>query len=392
MSTNPLDATGAPVVGIVGSGQLGKMMAAAALRLGLDVRFFSESLGCAGRVMGEAVLASPEDREAIRRFVGACSVVTFENEWGPADLVAEIAGELGVPCWPRPATFAGIADKGLQKDRLVEADLAVGPYRLTKTLAETEAAAAEFGYPLVVKRRHGAYDGYGNRVVRSADELADAFEAMTDEARGVLVEAWVPYRREVAVVVARGATGDSVSYPVAETVQENQKCAAVLVPADGDPKVHQNALAIAARAVAAFDVVGVCAVEMFELEDGTLLVNELAPRPHNSGHYTIEASHTSQYENHLRAVLGLPLGDPGLRVPAVAMVNILGPAQEVERSYPDLGDALRLPGVSVHLYGKRDVRAGRKLGHVTVTGDDVNALRQRADEAAAALRWDTIHD
>ena len=139
--------------------------------------------------------------------------------------------------------------------------------------------------------------------------------------------------------------------------------------------------------MSAFEVVGVCAVEMFELEDGQLLVNELAPRPHNSGHYSIEACHTSQYENHLRAVLSLPLGDPSLRVPAAAMVNILGPASPEGNLRADLAEALTVSGAAIHLYGKRDVRPGRKLGHVTVTGDDTRELRQRADKAADAIRW-----
>jgi len=363
------------------------MLAMAGLRLGIDVRFLTAAESGATRGIGTTIVAEAGDREALRRFVADCDVVTIENEWAPLTEVAEVAAEQGSSCRPSARALALIADKLTQKRHLLEHGLALGEFRACATLAEAEVAARALGYPVVVKRRRGAYDGYGNRSASDPAELAGAWAGLGgDEAEGLLVEAHVPFVRELAVMVARRADGEAVVYPVAHTVQEQHCCAAVVVPAPVSKAVEARAQAMARAAVEAFDVAGVCAVELFELADGSLLVNELAPRPHNSGHYSIEACVSSQFDNHLRAVLGLPLGDPSLRVPAAVMVNLLGPASAA-RSVPDISGGLAIPGVNVHLYGKRDLRPGRKLGHVTVTGDDPQELRERAERAVAAIRW-----
>jgi 5-(carboxyamino)imidazole ribonucleotide synthase len=200
----------------------------------------------------------------------------------------------------------------------------------------------------------------------------------------VLVEAFVPFVRELAVMVARRPGGQDAAYPVATTVQREHRCAAVEVPADIAPAVAEQATALARRAAATYGCVGVVGVELFELPDGRLLLNEIAPRPHNTGHYTIEACVTSQFENHLRAVLDWPLGDTSLVRPAAVMVNVLG-RRTGEASAATLPTALALPGVAVHVYGKREVRPGRKMGHVTVLDESVDAARARAERAAALL-------
>jgi 5-(carboxyamino)imidazole ribonucleotide synthase len=363
------------------------MLAVAGLRLGIEVRFLTSASSGATEGIGTTIIAPANDWEALSRFVSGCSVITIENEWAPLDEVAAFAAERGLDCHPSPAALASIADKLLQKQRLQRAGLELGRFRACDDLAAAERVAAEWGYPLVLKRRRGAYDGYGNRTVHAPEQLGEAWAALAGpEQLGLLVEAHVPFVRELAVMVARRADGQAVVYPVAHTVQEDHCCAAVVVPAPIDEHVRVRAEALARAAVEAFEIVGVCAVELFELADGRLLVNELAPRPHNSGHFSIEACISSQFDNHLRAILGFPLGDPSLRVPAAVMLNLLGPAQ-VTRAAPDIRGALAIPGVEVHLYGKRDLRSGRKLGHVTVTGDDPTVLRARAAEAVAAIQW-----
>jgi 5-(carboxyamino)imidazole ribonucleotide synthase len=361
------------------------MLALAGLRLGIEVRFSTPEDSGATRGIGTTVLAAADDHAALERFVADCTVVTVENEWAPLTEVARIAAARGVPCHPSPEALALIADKRLQKDRLREHGCPLGPFEACASVAEAEAAAERFGYPVVLKRRRGAYDGYGNRTARDPEQLRAAWATLA-ESDGLLVEAFVPFVRELAVMVARRADGEAVVYPVTHTIQEQHICAAVVVPAPISAEVEAAAQALAREAVEAFAIVGVCAVELFELADGRLWVNELAPRPHNSGHFSIEACVSSQFDNHLRAILGLPLGDPSLRVPAAVMVNVLGPAHAT-RPAPDFSELLAIPGADLHWYGKRDLRQGRKLGHVTVTGDDPDELRARATRAADAIQW-----
>ena len=390
-----------PVVGVLGAGQLGRMLAVAGLRLGVELRFLTPTDSGATQGIGTTVVYEPGaagprgDVTRLREFVAGCTVLTVENEWAPLEAAARLAAELGqglgrtIACHPSPASLATIADKLTQKQRLAGHGVALGPFRGCATLAEAEAAAETLGWPVVVKRRRGAYDGYGNRSASTPAELAEAW-AQLAEADGALLEAHVPFVRELAVSVARRPNGECVVYPVVHTKQADHRCAAVIAPAPVEVPVREAAVAIAQAATEALDLVGVCAVELFELADGRLWLNEVAPRPHNSAHYTIEACVTSQFENHLRAVLDLPLGDPSLRVPAAVMVNLLGPAKLADghpRASPDIRGALAIPGASVHLYGKREARANRKLGHITTTGEDPQQLEELAQRAAAAVRF-----
>jgi 5-(carboxyamino)imidazole ribonucleotide synthase len=252
------------------------------------------------------------------------------------------------------------------------------------TLSEAIDAASKLGYPVVLKQYRGSYDGYGNATVDGEDELRSAWlDLAADD--GVLVETFVPFKRELAVQVARRPGGEQVTYPVAYTVQRDHRCHAVVVPAPIDPGVAEEARRVAAAAVDAVDGVGLTAVELFQTEDDEILVNELAPRPHNTGHYSIEGSHTSQFENHIRAILDWPLGDPGLRAPSAVMVNVLGHRDGTPPQTTGLDDALSVPGAAVHIYGKPDVRPNRKMGHVTTIGDDPADVRKRAETAAAAI-------
>ncbi|MEX1056010.1 MAG: ATP-grasp domain-containing protein, partial [Rhodothermales bacterium] len=229
-----------------------------------------------------------------------------------------------------------------------------------------------------------SYDGYGNATVRSEDELKAAWSALAAD-DGLMIEAFVPFEQELSVLVARRPGGEHVVYPVAHTEQRNHRCHAVVVPAVAESAVIAEAKRVGLAAVDAVQGEGLTAVELFQAPGGSILINELAPRPHNTGHYSIEACYTSQFENHVRAVLDLPLGNADLREPAAVMINVLGTRDGVAGT-EGLQEALGIPGARVHLYGKPRVRPNRKMGHVTVTGVDRDEVRSRAEMAASFIR------
>ncbi len=375
-------------VGILGGGQLARMTIGAAIALGVDVAIFErEADSPAGRLTRQEVVGPWESPDVQRRFAALCDVITLESEFvDPAILTA--FAELGVPVRPGAATLAIIGDKLRQKEHLAAAGaVPLPPFRAVATPEDVLRAGAEWGWPVVLKARRLSYDGYGNATVRAPGEVAAAWARLGAPGRALYAEAFVPFRRELAVMVARSAGGAVAVYPVVETVQaaDAHICHVVRAPAAVDPAVAERAAAIARRAVEAVGAVGVVGVELFETADGALLYNELAPRPHNSGHYTIEGCATSQFENHLRAVLDLPLGSTALVAPTAVMVNLLG--QTDGPAVPHgLADALAVPGAHVHLYGKRRARPGRKMGHVTALGPDLAAAEATANRAAGAIR------
>ncbi len=371
-----------PTLGILGGGQLGRMMALAAIRMGIGVRSLAPSAEGPMNGLGHATIGDWNDPQTLRDWAEGCDVVTVESEWAPADRLAPVL-PAGTRLFPRPETLAVIRDKGLQKQRLLEAGLPAAAFRLCPTLQDATEAAEAFGLPVMLKRLRGSYDGYGNATIRKAEEIEQHWPELAEE-DGLLVEAWVPFRRELSVLVARREDGEQVVYPVAHTEQRDHRCHAVTVPASISAEVAARATEIGLAAVEAVDGVGLTAVELFELEDGTICINELAPRPHNTGHYSIEGCHTSQFENHVRAVLGLPLGSPALRAPVSVMVNILG-TRSGEVQATGYEDALKVEGVAIHLYGKQSVRPNRKMGHVTATGTGAAEVRARAEQAASLI-------
>lgn len=371
-----------PTLGILGGGQLGRMTALAAIPLGVRMRFLVPKPAPPVEGLGEVTVADWTDPDVLRDFAGHCDAVTVESEWAPADTLAEVLPE-GVGLWPRPETLRLIRDKGRQNETLRDAGLPLPDFHLCPTLNDALAAAERFGYPVVLKRYRGSYDGYGNATARTPNDLRAAWPDLADD-DGALVEAFVDFKQELTVLVARGADGTHVEYPVAYTEQRDHRCHAVVVPADIPETTSERARAVGLAAVKAVGGVGIVAVELFETNTGEILVNELAPRPHNTGHYTIEACHASQFENHARAVLGWPLGDPNLRVPVAVMINVLG-ERDGAAGRDGLLEALAVPGVGVHLYGKTDVRPKRKMGHVTATGTAPHETRARAERAASAI-------
>ncbi|WP_331271868.1 5-(carboxyamino)imidazole ribonucleotide synthase [Motilibacter aurantiacus] len=374
-----------PTVGIVGAGQLARMTAPAAAALGVRLRVLAGSPDeSAAQVVPDVVLGSPDDLDALRRLADGCDVVTFEHEHvPPAHLEALIAD--GVPVRPGPAALVHAQDKAVMRERLTAAGVPCPRWQVVASVDEVAGFAAEAGWPVVLKTARGGYDGRGVWVVGSAVEAAEVLEAAAARGVRVLAEEKVGFVRELSAQVARSPHGQAVAYPVVETVQRQGICREVFAPAPGLPTdAAVAAQEVALRIAGLLDMVGIMAVELFETADGRVLVNELAMRPHNSGHWTIEGAVTSQFEQHLRAVLDLPLGSPAALGPHAVMANVLG------GDYPDMYPAYRHilardPGVKVHMYGK-EVRPGRKVGHVTVVGDGpLDELTERARHAAAYL-------
>ncbi|MEW6582519.1 MAG: 5-(carboxyamino)imidazole ribonucleotide synthase [Actinomycetota bacterium] len=368
-------------VGIAGAGQLARMTALAAWPLEIRVAVLGAPDDPAAPVAAGLVEGDWRDAAAVAALGRAVGVVTLENEFVDAAALAAVEAA-GTPVRPGAAAVAQVQDKALQKGLLHAAGLPVPRFHVVRDERELDAAGRDLGWPLVMKARTLGYDGYGNATCATPAEAAAALPRL-DRGDGVLVEAFVPFQRELAVMVARSATGEEAVYPVVETVQRDHVCHEVVAPAPVPPHAARAAEEVARAAAAAAHGVGVTGVELFALADGSVLVNELAPRPHNSGHYTIEACETSQFENHLRGVLGLPLGSVAMRAPAAAMVNILG--TRTGPSASPIGPALSVEGAHIHLYGKKEIRVRRKMGHVTALGRTPDEALARARAAAAAV-------
>ncbi len=373
---SPIDS---PVLAIIGGGQLARMMEQSAVSLAVPVRLLAEGPEVsAAQVNPTTTVGDYRDLETLRAVAADCAVVTFDHEHVPPEHLRTLDAE-GHACRPGPHALLYAQDKLEMREVLTGLGAPCPRWAPVATPADLDAFAADGdGYPVVVKTTRGGYDGKGVWVVDDADQAADAF------ASGVplIAEELVAFRRELSALVARSASGQVAAYPVVESRQENGICREVIAPApDLAPERAAEAEMLAMRIAGELDVVGILAVELFETADGRILVNELAMRPHNTGHWTMDGAGTSQFENHLRAVLDLPLGSPQARAPYTVMVNILG--GEVGRLYDAYPHVMaRDPGLKVHLYGK-SVKPGRKVGHVNVYGDDLDDLLERARHAAA---------
>ncbi len=383
-----------PVVGMVGAGQLARMTHQAAIALGQSLRVLAADPGDpAALVCADVRPGAADDLAAVRAFATGCSAVTFDHEQVPQDVLRALVAA-GVPVHPGPDALLFAQDKLVMRRRLTELGARVPAFAPVDTPAEVVAFGAAYGWPVVLKAVRGGYDGRGVWMLANGDGAA-ANDALVAEllAAGtrLMVEQAVPLRRELAALVARSPYGQAAAWPVVETVQEGGQCVQVLVPAPGlDGDVAAEAQRLALHLAGTLDVTGLLAVELFERTDGRLLVNELAMRPHNSGHWTIEGARTSQFEQHLRAVLDYPLGATTLTAPAVVMANVLG-ADVTPETGPNLMTMdervhhlfARFPDAKVHLYGKAE-RPARKVGHVTLLGDDMADVRRRA---ALAAEW-----
>jgi 5-(carboxyamino)imidazole ribonucleotide synthase len=365
-------------VGVIGGGQLARMMVPAAIGLGVDIAVLGEVPESSARIAVTRV-GDYRDADVVLDFARDVDVITFDHEHVPQTVLAALV-DAGVPVRPGPAALTHTQDKLVLRARMDELGIPQPDWSAVTDPEGLTAFLGTTGGRAVVKTPVGGYDGKGVRVVRDAAEASDWL------ADGpLLAEEFVPFRRELAQLVARRPSGEIVAWPLVETVQYGGICREVLAPAPRSTARFADVACDLAMTVAAeLDVSGVLAVELFETEDGRLLVNELAMRPHNSGHWTIDGSTTSQFEQHLRAVLDLPLGATGSRDPWSVMVNVLGgPADgDLDARVPAL--LADQPTVKLHLYGKAP-RPGRKIGHVTAGGDDLDDAVYRARAAAAHL-------
>jgi 5-(carboxyamino)imidazole ribonucleotide synthase len=368
----------APVVAIVGGGQLARMMAEPAAALGIPLRLLAEADGVsAAQVIPDHVVGDHTDLATLQALVKGCDVVTFDHEHVPTHHLHALQDD-GVLVRPRPEALVHAQDKAVMRGAL---DRIGAPLPRHAVVTDADEVAA-FGFPCVLKTSRGGYDGKGVWFVATVEECAPAFETAARTGVRILVEERVDFRRELSALVARSPSGQAAAYPVVESVQRDGVCREVVAPAPGlDPELATRAEALALRLAGELGVTGILAVELFETTDGRVLVNELAMRPHNTGHWTQDGAVTSQFENHLRAVLDLPLGSPAPRARWTVMVNILGGAGgPLYDGYPHA--LARDPRLRVHLYGK-EPRPGRKVGHVNAYGDDLEDCLERARHAAA---------
>ncbi|MET8156148.1 5-(carboxyamino)imidazole ribonucleotide synthase [Sphaerisporangium sp. NPDC005289] len=369
-----------PVVGMVGAGQLARMTQQAAIALGVELRVLANSFDeSAARVIADTRLGDYRDLAALRAFAEGCDAITFDHEHVPTGHIEALAAA-GFAVRPGAEALVHAQDKAVMRERLTAIGVPCPAWARVSSADDLDAFGKEHGWPVVLKAVRGGYDGRGVWVCSSAEEVAAVLASGTE----VMAEAFVPFERELAVLVARSPHGQGVSYPVVETVQRDGICVEVIAPAPGlDPEHAAQAQHIALKIANELGVTGLLAVEMFQLPGGRVIVNELAMRPHNSGHWTIEGARTSQFEQHLRAVLDLPLGSPTPVAPVVVMANVLGGDDpDVFGRYEHV--MAHDPGVKVHFYGK-EVRPGRKIGHVTAFGADVDEVRARARHAAVHL-------
>jgi 5-(carboxyamino)imidazole ribonucleotide synthase len=373
-------------VGIIGGGQLARMMHAASIGLGINVRLLAEGPDTsAATVVHDVTVGDYTDPMTVRTFSAGCDVVTFDHEHVPTGLLRDLEAA-GVRVRPGPAALIHAQDKAVMRERLT----ALGaPCPISRVVADEVALAAfgdEQGWPIVAKTSRGGYDGKGVWRLDSAAEAGKPFAEVTNGVQ-IIGEEFVDFSRELSALVVRSPSGQAAAYPISESVQRNGICVETITPAPGlDDEQAIAAQRLALMIAHELSVVGVLAVELMQRSDGSVVVNELAMRPHNTGHWTIDSAYTSQFENHLRAVLDLPLGDPRSKEPWTVMANVFGGSIE------DLPSALlhcfaRDRRLRVQLYGKQ-FRPGRKLGHVTTFGDDLDETRNRARHAAAYLMGD----
>ncbi|WP_436347771.1 5-(carboxyamino)imidazole ribonucleotide synthase [Natronorubrum sp. FCH18a] len=391
--------TPGPTIGVVGGGQLGRMLAEAASPLGVEVVVLDPTPDCpAAPVVRDQIVADFDDEAGIRELAARADVLTFEIELADQDVLERVSEDSGTPVHPKPSTLRTIHDKLVQKRELEDAGIPVPPFRAVDDADDVRDAIDDYGAPVMLKARTGGYDGRGNVPVESKDEAAAALESVAGPA---MVEAFVEFEREVSVIAVKG-DDESTTFPLGENIHVDEILRETIVPARTSEAATERAYEVARDVLEVMDGRGVYGIELFETSeaprasedssgqspqeaDGDILLNEIAPRPHNSGHWTIEGARSSQFEQHARAVLGWPLGSTELRSPT-ALANLLADVAETQDArLRHVDRVLETPGANLHWYGKRQARPGRKMGHVTVSGRDEDATVEDLLETAREL-------
>lgn len=372
------------VLGILGGGQLAKMLSLAAYRMGLNVAIIdNEKSTPAGDMTQYEFPHGWNNRDDVDKFIEVSDFATLENEFIDPEIIHYIESKISV--YPSSATISAIEDKFTQKTTFKKAGLPVPEFAAVANASEAAAFGRKYGYPFMLKTRLLGYDGYGNFTVKNENEIAPAFEKFAG--KPLMAEEFIPFKMELAVMVTRGFDGEEAVYPCVETIQQNNICNIVIAPAQIEEAILAQAQYVATRCVKAINGVGIFGIELFLTQNNRILINEIAPRPHNSGHYTIEGCITSQFENCIRAALKLPLGSTEMVRPAAVMINLLGGRSEGTGDPADVTGILKYPRAKLHLYNKKSCRKGRKMGHITVIGDDAEETLAYAREAANSIIW-----
>lgn len=371
-------------IGIIGGGQLGKMMILEAKKMGFYVTILDPTPKCpAHSIADEHLIADFDDREAVRKLAQKSDLITYEFEHIDVETLKELEAE-DYKIYPTAHSLEIIQNKYHQKNILKQDQIAVPDFKKVLDPADIKEAGRDFGYPLMLKSCTGGYDGKGNALIDSQAEVESAFQELGAGKTPLMVEKYIPFKKEISIIAARGLNGEMKVYPAGENYHRNNILYETKVPADISAELQKEAEEFAKEVLKVFEGIGIFCVEMFVTEADQLLVNEIAPRPHNSGHYTIEGCVTSQFEQHVRAITALPLGDTTLVRPAV-MRNILGRGKEGKAEVIGLEPALAIKGVKVHIYQKAISRPDRKMGHLTVTADSIDKAAEKALEASQLL-------
>jgi 5-(carboxyamino)imidazole ribonucleotide synthase len=366
-------------IGIIGGGQLGRMLAIAARQMDYRTVVLDPDSGCPAGQVSDGQLAEPySSRAASRELARLTDVVTYEFENVDADSVSA-AAELA-PVHPSSSVLRTTQHRLHEKNALLKAGVSVAPFRQVQSLSDLQSAAVDLGYPMVLKTATEGYDGKGQMIITREEDIEHSYDLLAGRKTELIIEQFVPFKMEISTICARTAAGQTQTFPPAENIHRNHILDVSIVPPRIPDSVIENARLLAADIAVQLDVVGLISVEMFVTKENELLVNELAPRPHNSGHYTMDGCDTSQFEQLVRVLAGLPIAEPKLHSPTV-MVNLLGEVWEDTDGDPDWARALELPGVSLHLYGKAEPRVGRKMGHINVVADTVEDALYIATEA-----------
>ena len=373
-------------VGIIGGGQLGKMMINEAAKMGIFTVILDPSEDCpASSLANEKIIANFDDKEALRELAKKVDVLTCEFEHISTEALKELEEE-GFEVYPKADSLKIIQNKYNQKKELKKYNIPLGDFIGVNNIENIEMAIEDFGYPVMLKSSLEAYDGKGNSLIKTKEDIEKAFKELKGDKMPLYLEKFINYDKEISVLCCIGLEGEIELYPIAENVHKNSILFETTVPAAISKEVEEKAKSIARDVCKIFDTLGILCIEMFVTKEGEVLVNEVAPRPHNSGHYTIEGCITSQFENHIRAIMGLPLGKTNLIIPTV-MRNILGePGYSGKTFVKGAYETLAIGGTYLHIYGKRETKPQRKMGHLTVVGKTLGEAKEKAEKASSFIK------
>jgi len=373
-------------IGIIGGGQLGKMMILEAKKLGFYINILDPTASCPAHSIADYhIVAGFDDEKGIRELAAKSDVLTYELEHIGVDILKKLAKE-GKKIYPTPLSLEIIQDKYEQKKLLKDRGIAVPDFLKINSIADVHKAAELFSYPLMLKSCKGGYDGKGNFLIKKAKEIKKGYTDLNGDKRTLMAERYVPFRKEISVIACRSLTDEIKIFPVGENLHQDNILIETKVPADISAQARDKALNTGKKVMEIFKGIGIFCIEMFLTENDDILINEIAPRPHNSGHYSIEGCVSSQFEQHIRAISGLPLGSVDLLRPSV-MRNILGEADsEGKAKVSGLKEALKFQNSKVHIYNKTISRPGRKMGHITTTGSTLTRAAADAKKVSKLIK------